>query len=396
MSIKKIKVNDKTLYRVDFNVTDNGKTFRRRGNCKLYRDAIALERQFEDEYQRFVSLPQEETGALIRNRFHEFVYASYSNIDTRKGYESKYRNYLDGFYKDNRTSFITRKSMERFRRYVYELTDKNGNEISTSLKQSIWEKNMTFVNWLVERGDIPYGKYFAGLKRFCDPHHSHIKKRWEKEEFEKFINVVDNYTEKTYFIGLYTMGTRKSELNNLKYKDINNISKTWIVEKQYKDKTHGETNLKTENSLREVPMSDLFLQRVERMRKELKKKGLSDEEIDSMHVFLNDKGNVMPKETLRRHFKMYLKKAGMKDIRIHDLRGSFASRMLEETGNAELVRGVLGHSDVVTTMMYITPGEKSFNLIRNLNNQLNISDDVYEDDDEDEENFDSFFEDDEK
>ena len=69
---------------------------------------------------------------------------------------------------------------------------------------------------------------------------------------------------------------------------------------------------------------------------------------------------------------------------------------LEETGNAELVRGVLGHSDVVTTMMYITPGEKSFNLIRNLNNQLNISDDVYEDDDEDEENFDSFFEDDEK
>ena len=41
--------------------------------------------------------------------------------------------------------------------------------------------------------------------------------------------------------------------------------------------------------------------------------------------------------------------------------------MIDETGNLELVRQLLGHSDIRTTMAYITPSKKAKDRVRELN-----------------------------
>lgn len=52
------------------------------------------------------------------------------------------------------------------------------------------------------------------------------------------------------------------------------------------------------------------------------------------------------------HTKRAIKKAGIEDFSIHDLRHTFASRFTRRNGNLELTRRALGHADIATTTRY--------------------------------------------
>lgn len=51
-------------------------------------------------------------------------------------------------------------------------------------------------------------------------------------------------------------------------------------------------------------------------------------------------------------FREALTKAEIEDFRFHDLRHTFATRMLRQTGNLKLVSRLLGHTSIETTMRY--------------------------------------------
>ena len=46
------------------------------------------------------------------------------------------------------------------------------------------------------------------------------------------------------------------------------------------------------------------------------------------------------------------KKAGVSDLRIHDLRHDFATKLLRQTGNLKLVQKALNHASLRTTTKY--------------------------------------------
>ena len=53
----------------------------------------------------------------------------------------------------------------------------------------------------------------------------------------------------------------------------------------------------------------------------------------------------MPKSTICRYFKYYLFKAGLsKDYRMYDLIRNYATRVIDVTGNIELVKELLGYA----------------------------------------------------
>ena len=52
------------------------------------------------------------------------------------------------------------------------------------------------------------------------------------------------------------------------------------------------------------------------------------------------------------HWRTVLKEANIKDFRFHDLRHTFATRLLRATGNLKLVQVAMAHESVATTSKY--------------------------------------------
>jgi len=55
---------------------------------------------------------------------------------------------------------------------------------------------------------------------------------------------------------------------------------------------------------------------------------------------------------LRRRYKHVLKRAGLRDVRFHDLRHTFGTRMIAKA-DIRRVQEWMGHADIQTTMRYL-------------------------------------------
>jgi integrase len=74
------------------------------------------------------------------------------------------------------------------------------------------------------------------------------------------------------------------------------------------------------------------------------------------YVFLNSLGAPYTRhDSLNRAFKLALKKAGIMDLRFHDLRHTAGTRLGEKGIPVQVISKILGHSDIRTTMRYVHP-----------------------------------------
>jgi len=71
---------------------------------------------------------------------------------------------------------------------------------------------------------------------------------------------------------------------------------------------------------------------------------------NSPFVFTNRSGE--PFKDIRTQFSTVLRRAGVKRIRFHDLRHTFASQLVMSGVDLNTVRELLGHADLKTTLIY--------------------------------------------
>lgn len=163
---------------------------------------------------------------------------------------------------------------------------------------------------------------------------------WTREEFEKFIAVVDNPTHKAIFMFLFFTGRRKGEVLALQKSDIkkNEI----IFSKTYTRKTLDGSPYKITSTKNEKigktplckPLADL----------------ITSYEFDSPFVF----GGETPihENTIAHAFERYIEKADVKKIRIHDLRHSFVSMLIHLGANLTVVANLIGDTLEQVTKTY--------------------------------------------
>ena len=110
-------------------------------------------------------------------------------------------------------------------------------------------------------------------------------------------------------------------------------------------------DLKTKSGRRRVDLSNDLLEVLSnlrrRMQEEAMKKGRNE---ISEWMFLNSRGNFIHSSTRTKQFKKVLRKAGLRDIRFHDLRHTFASQLLCNGANILYVSQQLGHSNPQITL----------------------------------------------
>lgn len=174
------------------------------------------------------------------------------------------------------------------------------------------------------------GKSHAGERQF-----------WTKQEFKQFLATVEDKPEaRMAFLVLYWTGMRIGELLALTYNDIDLEKRTISINKSYQrlDGRDIITPPKTPKSKRIVTIP-LFL-------------------AEELREYMSHLYGIMADERMFRFTKSYMehkiirgiKFSGVKRIRLHDLRHSHASLLVEMGFTPLAIAERLGHEKIETTL----------------------------------------------
>lgn len=163
---------------------------------------------------------------------------------------------------------------------------------------------------------------------------------WTLSEYQAFIKVVDQPRARIALEILYWCGLRIGELLALTRADVDLAAKTLSISKSYR-RMHKKdiiTEPKTPKSRRIVLLPDF----------------LCAELCQYMQALYNDKPDTRlfdcTTQVIRYAIKHNCEKAGVRRIRIHDLRHSHASLLIELGYSPLLIAERLGHESVQTTL----------------------------------------------
>ena len=180
-----------------------------------------------------------------------------------------------------------------------------------------------------------------------------------KEINKLFAQIEGDTLEVPIKIGAF-YGLRRSEILGLKWDaidfDNNTITIRHTVTACNLDGKHVEVvgdTTKTKSSLRTLPLVPDFRELLLRKKAEQQRyrklcgRSYCTQYLD--YICVNEMGQRLKPNTLSAGFKRMLKKAGLRDIRLHDLRHSCASLLLANGVPMKQIQEWLGHSDFSTT-----------------------------------------------
>jgi integrase len=154
-------------------------------------------------------------------------------------------------------------------------------------------------------------------------------------------------------------GARRSEAMYAKWEDMDYERRIWTIP------------LSKSGKARYVPLSDATLQVLARRREKA--------EPESIYVFANPSTG-KPYQHLYRAWHNIRTKAGIPDVRMHDLRHNFASLLVNQGRSLYEVQKLLGHADAKTTQRYAHLSQESLKEAANLVGQavLEGQKDIYQ------------------
>ncbi len=165
---------------------------------------------------------------------------------------------------------------------------------------------------------------------------------WTYEEFEAFISKCDDEVLKMLFKFLYITGCRKGECQAITWRDIDFSAKTVRINKNITRKTtegpYKVVSPKNLTSNRTIVIPDNFCRELETMKSE------------KLDEFVFGSEHPISDKMIERALKKYAEIAGVKIIRVHDLRHSCASLLISQGISVVAVSHRLGHKDVEQTL----------------------------------------------
>jgi integrase len=168
----------------------------------------------------------------------------------------------------------------------------------------------------------------------------------ETELFLESCRKVVPWAYPFFFTALRT-GMRLGELLGLKWGDVDFNSKYIMVQRAYRRGVFTQT--KTKKS-RKIDMSDQLVtvlkEEYTKQKKETLKAGSG--EVPEI-VFHYGDGKAIAQNSIRKIFKRILRKAGLRERRIHDMRHTFASHLLSLGVSIFYVQRQLGHASIKMT-----------------------------------------------
>ncbi len=166
---------------------------------------------------------------------------------------------------------------------------------------------------------------------------------WTLEEFKVFISEADEFIYYTLFMTLYYSGMRRGEALALNWGDIDFDNDTINVDKT-KIKNRVETTSTKNGVNRKIQMPKFVM----RLLSQLKAQSETDPKMT--YVVFGSYKKPLAETTVSRRFQKYIKISQVKKIRLHDLRHSHASYLINKNTVISVISQRLGHKNVSTTL----------------------------------------------
>lgn len=183
---------------------------------------------------------------------------------------------------------------------------------------------------------------------------------FSEEEAGRLLDAVAGHRLASLYAVALTLGLRRGELLGLLWEDIDWSGATLRIRRQLEDLPGEEARLKpllkTQSGRRDLPLPEELRRRllIHRDEQALERERAGDAWREHGLVFASLVGTPITPRNLDRHYKALLRRAGLPDRRLHDLRHTFATLMFRRGLDVVMVSRMLGHASVqITIDIYI-------------------------------------------
>lgn len=229
----------------------------------------------------------------------------------------------------------------------------NKTNLSDRYKTDIQKLIKVICNFAEKQWDFNLRKFYNKLEPFKTP--GAVKKEMEiftPDEFYKFISVIKDIQMRCLFKTLYYCGLRRGEARGLQWKNVDLENRKIYIKHQVQnnpvtnnDKDWNICACKTNSSHRTVPIPEDLYNELSEFKRQLKRFKTYR---DSWFVF----GGKEPIGThkMNNWKNAYCKKAGIKQIRLHDFRHSCVSSLINGNNPLTTISAFVGHSTPTETL----------------------------------------------
>lgn len=288
-----------------------------------------------------------KTESSLDMTFGSFVELYISDIKPRireNTWESKehiIRTKIVPYFKERKLAEIQARDVVAWQNELLSLKQKNGKPYSQTYLKTLHNQLSAIFNHAVKFYGL--NKNPARIAGNMGKEESKEMLIWTQEEYKRFSEAMMDKPMSFYaFEVLYWTGMREGELLALTSKDIDLENKTVTINKSYQ-RLKGQdviTPPKTPKSNRVIKIPDFLVEEIE-------------EYINALYG-ITDKDRLFPvtKSYIHKEMERGCKETGVKKIRIHDLRHSHISLLIEMGFSAVAIADRVGHESIDITYHY--------------------------------------------
>jgi integrase len=245
---------------------------------------------------------------------------------------------------------VTAEAVTRWRRQeMRRMVERPDGTTRPALSRRNAEKLVSLLFSIMEHGRAEYAltvnpigrverlrvKYDPGRFDTYSPEEVHALRRAAASEQDAAAYVVAAFA-----------GLRRGEVLALRWRDVDFANETLRVEQAVS--TVGQEMKSTKSGrMRSVPMIPDVAAALDRLSRRDRFTGRDD------LVFVGDTGEPLDGSALRRRYVAAAKRAGLRPLRFHDLRHSFATVAVNATHSGRELQEWMGHADYRTTARYL-------------------------------------------
>ena len=307
-------------------------------NTRKAADSLGARIVSELNLGTYVAPDEQQTFDDMVNAYRAAHLAVAVRDTTAKWYEGALRNHLTPYFTGWKLQQIRARHIEQFRadmvakgkgvRTINKCLTLLGSMFRYAIKRDMMAMNPA---GLVNKIPTPEGEKNDKLElAILTP-----------TEINALLTAADDHYRVLLMAAVLT-GLRQGELLGLQWSDVDWQARQVYVRRSWSGGRMYEP--KTKTSRRRVPIPDELLTPLREWRLRCPKGALD-------LVFPNGDGKPQnPSNLLRRGFFPALRRAGLRRIRFHDLRHTYASLLIARNVNPKIVSTLLGHSSIKVTM----------------------------------------------